>query len=510
MNGRENTRLVGKFAPYIIIFGALFILLSENLARIGDRWLKFDESYSHGFLLLLVSIILVVKKLKTEPRNPGFYPWWLFPFFLALLGYALGGILRVEALQDLLLIPITLSAFAILLGWEQVRGLVLPVGVIFFAMPFWDYISWPLQLITVAVNEVWLGLLGIDFRIDGIYVYLTGIGVFEVAHGCSGLRYFLVGLSLSVLYGELNLKTILSRSVLMLAAVSLALLANWIRVFVIIYMGYETNMQSGLIAEHDNFGWWVFGVTLVPLFLFGRYLEKRETGTKNRTLLDLRKTSNGRFIASMCIAFLSMLAFFVIPPSHGTVSKEPKGYDLRLDGGKYNSIFQKSLEGWRPQINNPDRIFQQSLFETSVSYGNRGNSPIMYYASIHSYDFQRQGAEVIQYFNKMYNAQDWKVMDLFDIQSNGGRKLKGLTLEERGTGRSIHLAYGYYVEGYWEGNELRAKLAQLKGFHNSRTDASVFAFGVACSDCNGREALGIFIDDSLSQLVSAVDDHYQR
>ena len=510
MDKVERRRLVGKGAPYVISFGALAILFSESLARIGDRWLKFDESYSHGFLLLFVSIILVGKKLKAESRTAGFYPLWFFPFCLALLGYSLGGILRVEAIQDLLLIPITLSVFAILLGWEQVRRLMFPVGVLFFAMPFWDYLSWPLQIITVSVNEVGLGLLGISFRIDGIYVYLTDIGVFEVAHGCSGLRYFLVGMSLSVLYGELNLKTISSRFVLVLAAVALSLLANWIRVFVIIYMGYKTNMQSGLIAEHDNFGWWVFGVSLIPLFLFGRFLEKRESSTKNPTKSRCQNHTKGGFIASTCIAFFSILAFVGIPSSYGIITKEPNRYDVRLDGEKYSPVFHKGLEGWRPHINNPDRVFQQTLFKSFGLHSGLSTSPIMYYASIHSYDFQRQHAEVIQYFNKMYDAQHWKVIHLFDIQTTGGKILKGLSLEERGTGKSVHVAYGYYVEGYWESDELHAKLAQLKGFHNSRTDASVFAFGVACSDCNGTEALEVFINDSLSLLVSAVDEYFQR
>src|SRR5690554_8110709 len=67
-----------------------------------------------------------------------------------------------------------------------------------------------------------------------------------------------------------------SRLMLFGLGVVFALVANWIRVFVIIYMGYKTNMQSSLIDDHDNFGWWVFAGTLVPLYFIARRLEIKD------------------------------------------------------------------------------------------------------------------------------------------------------------------------------------------------------------------------------------------
>jgi len=49
--------------------------------------------------------------------------------------------------------------------------------------------------------------------------------------------------------------------------------------------------------------------------------------------------------------------------------------------------------------------------------------------------------------------------------------LSGLTMRYRKSDELIHLAFGYYVEGRWERNELKAKLAQLPGILNKRTDA---------------------------------------
>src|SRR5690606_28122981 len=159
--------------------------------------------------------------------------------------------------------------------WKQARLLIVPIGFLYFAIPFWDYLSMPLQLITVAVNEVGFRLTDISAEIEGVFVHLPGIGTFEVAHGCSGLRYLIVGLTLTTLFGYLNYDQWSLRFILIALGLLLSLVANWIRVFIIIYAGYKTNMESSLIEDHDMFGWWVFAATLVPLFWVANTLARK-------------------------------------------------------------------------------------------------------------------------------------------------------------------------------------------------------------------------------------------
>jgi exosortase len=512
----ERNRLRGIFrsiAPYLFSFGALVLLVAPTLESVFSRWLKFDESYSHGFLLFAVSLFITAKKWKEQPPVAGFYPWWFLPFILALTAYMLGGILRVEALQELVLVPLILSVLAILVGWDQGRKFILPIGLLVFTMPVWDYISWPLQLMTVAANKIGLGLLGIDFRIDGVFVYLTGVGAFEVAGGCSGLRYLLVGQSLALLYGELNLRTVRSRIILFIAAVGLSLFANWLRVFVIIYMGYETNMQSSLIENHDNFGWWVFAATLIPLFLLGRKLEKtsveQAADAAEPGFAQIPKTSGPRYIGPALVLVLSLAAFVALPSNRGDIREVPESYDLSLSGEKYAPVFSPGLEGWRPQIRNADRVFQQTLFERSSVEEAAEQMPKVFYASIHSYDFQRQGAEVVQYFNRNYDPDEWQVEDIFTLEGPGSRMLRGITLQQRNSGRYIHFAYGYYVEAIWESDPLQAKLAQLAGFFNARSDGSQITFGVSCGNCDGPEALKPFVQHNMPKLLNSIDAEYQ-
>lgn len=506
---------IGRLSlPFILAYAALTWLVFPTLEGIFSRWLKFDESYSHGLLMLAVSAFLVVRTCLAHPVRPGFYPVWLLPFFLALVGYGLGDILRIQAIQEIVIVPLLLGVLAVFMGWRQVRHFIIPVGLLFFTVPVWDFLSWTLQVITVEINQLLLGMMDIEFRVEGVFVYLIGVGAFEVAHGCSGLRYLLVGQSLALLYGELNLKRLRSRVVLFVAGVLLALMANWIRVFVIIYMGYETNMQTSLIEDHDNFGWWVFAGTLVPLFFFGRWLEnspleQRDFAAEasNRAQSDV--ASSDKWLVTGVVAMVALpLAFWVsLPSTERNLRAEPEPMELRLDGERYGTLFSNRLDDWRPSVRNPDRAYVQTLFDRNRVAEGSGASETLYTA-VYSYDYQRHSAELIQYSNRLYDREVWHTEDFYRIDTAGPATFRGVTIRNRATGKTIDIAYTYYVEGFWETDELSAKLAQVRGFVNTRADASWILYGVSCDECDRRARLSDLIDNSLEAMVNAIDERY--
>jgi len=509
----RDRSLVQTVLPFLIIFGALFLLIWPTVEGIVSRWFKFDESYSHGLLLLLVSVVLIVRTVKKESPVPGFYPLWLVPFALALIAYGLGDILRVQALRELTVVPLFLGVLAILLGWQQVKAFIIPVGILFFTVPVWDYLSWTLQVITVEINRLLLGFFDIDFEVEGVFVYLIGVGAFEVAHGCSGLRYLLVGQSLAALYGELNFRCLRSRVVFFLTAVGFALLANWIRVFVIIYMGYETNMESSLIRNHDNFGWWVFAATLVPLFLIGRKLEMtnaEQTTRVERKLPVTGKGGNRRLWSGvLATSALPVLILALLPSSAGEIKPSPDSFDLGLNTERYAPLFGNTLSGWKPQIRNPDLVFVQTVFDREAVTGDSGPEQ-QFFVGVYSYEYQRHRAELVQYWNHIYDRDEWLPERFFKVMSPSGVPLQGITLRSLSSGKRVYLAYGYYVAGLWETDQWRAKFAQVMGFFSPRTDASLVIFGTACENCDGEAAVSELVSDVMPLIVRQVDLYFQE
>ncbi|WP_417522057.1 exosortase/archaeosortase family protein [Marinobacter sp.] len=497
--------VVRQLLPYLVMLFGVGLLVLPTLEGVVSRWLKLDESYSHGFLLLAVSVFLTVQAVKRHPIVAGFYPFWLVPLCLCLLGYWLGGLIRLQALQQLTLVPMLLSALAVLMGWRQVRWLIIPVGLLFFTIPVWDFLSWNLQLITVAVNKFLLGLLDIDFEVEGVFVYLIGVGTFEVAHGCSGLRYLLVGQALVLIYGELYLSRVRSRVLLFCCGVAFALVANWIRVFVIIYMGYETNMQSSLIEDHDNFGWWVFAATLVPLYFIARRLELQDEKCQSNTSTETTFVQERKAVGvSLGVVLLCVgVTYAALPDKRSSVLDQPKSYGIDIQE-RYAPVFGAQLAGWRPQIQNPDWAYAQTLFDRQ-QISTDGSLDEQFYLGVFTYEFQRHRAELVQYTNRLYDTNLWVPEQFYKVPSKLNIPIQGITLKSLATGEKIHIAYSYMVEGRWETDQWRAKLAQVLGFFSERSDASLLIAAVRCGDCTPQESLLNFVETTFPQSVSSIN-----
>ena len=125
-----------------------------------------------------------------------------------------------------------------------------------------------LQWLTVHVVRIALRVTGVPSYFSGEYVQIPA-GIFQIQGGCSGLHYFIVGLAIAVLLGELRRDDWRVRLQLILVGGALAILSNWVRVYSIILAGHLSHMQSYLVrVSHYSYGWFVFLATLVLFFFY--------------------------------------------------------------------------------------------------------------------------------------------------------------------------------------------------------------------------------------------------
>jgi exosortase len=495
----------------ILGIAALLISMWPTVFGILSRWAEIDEAYSHGYLLLGMSLWLSVQAWRKERPVVSLYPLWLIPFILGLAAYAVGELLLIQALRDLVVVPIIMLALLVLWGWRQFLPFLIPVGIVFLAIPVWDFSAYTLQQITVVINDLLLGLMDIEFRIEGIYVYLIGVGTFEIAHGCSGLRYLLVSLVLTSVYGHLNFRLWKTRILLVAIGVGFALLANWIRVFVIIYMGYETNMTSSLIEDHEFFGWIVFAGTLVPLMLLARKLEDVESKDENRTAGPTSSPSKrGSLLPKVGLAAVVLLPLAVA----GASEISSRGSNSAVTTIKYSPltspwvrIFQKDKLNWMPQFSGADITYEDVFVNPASATGSAGES----FAAVGLYTYLKQapGKKLVQYSNKIYSPETWVVEKTFELTTESGSPMSGLVLRKQLGDKKLHVAYAYYVEGTWVDSAVEAKLAPLLGSFNSRNDASLISLAVDCSDsCNPKEQLEAIASSVENSVRKSLDDHF--
>ncbi|MCC5813106.1 MAG: exosortase, partial [Ectothiorhodospiraceae bacterium] len=244
MEGASSTYRYWRWDVAVIASALLLVIAlhAEPVTRLFNRWLRFDEAYSHGLFVLGVTGFLLYRVLRHSrfPLNPS--PSGMVLAVLTALVITTADVINILIVQQVGVVFLWWTIAVAILGWHAGLRLAIPIGFLYYAVPVWDYLTRALVNAAVVVNDFLLGFMGIHFRVDGVYIQLLDVGTFEVADGCSGLRYLVVALTLSTLFSALNFSRVREWLLLHAAAIGLALLVNWVRIFVIILAGYQTDM----------------------------------------------------------------------------------------------------------------------------------------------------------------------------------------------------------------------------------------------------------------------------
>jgi len=232
------------------------------------RWsapVSVTDTYSHGWLILLICIGLVVRArrdLAAASVHPS--PLAAVALAAAIVVWLVSYRASIEGVQVPLQPLIYWLAVSTAFGAAVGRVLLFPVGYLYFAEPMWY--GTQLQHLTVLVTRGLLALTGPTASIVGDVIRLPN-GTFVIEEGCSGLHFMIVGLAVAALYGEQRRDSWPVRLRQLALMAGLALVANWVRVYTVIEAGYLTDMQSYLVrVSHYGFGWCVFAVALFVFF----------------------------------------------------------------------------------------------------------------------------------------------------------------------------------------------------------------------------------------------------
>ena len=243
---------------YLAWVAVAFPEVRDNLHQ---RWTTAGD-LDFGYLLLAIAIGIGLYIGERTPRWP--LPVWVFPTALlasqvaALVARAAGveSVLHVTLLAGWPLLVVTLGSQTLAAASLRAASIVL------MALPIWYLLIRPLQLITAWVAEFWVSLAGITAYVEGTYISLPS-GTIHIAGGCSGIKYLLSALALALINNAI-LKQTLRREIGLLALAALfAMAANWIRVTLLVFVGYFESVDHPLIDDHDFFGWCVFAVIVL-------------------------------------------------------------------------------------------------------------------------------------------------------------------------------------------------------------------------------------------------------
>lgn len=255
---------------------SLFILVYFPVLRnLVSAW-NNSEEYSHGFLIVPISIYIIwAKKKKLSDIPVGSNAWGLMMTVFSLIVYIVSQLAGISTLSSLMMI-VTISGMVLLLyGFKILIELVFPIFFLLLMIPIpaqiYSSATMPLQLFVSKVSTGLAFLFNVPLFREGNVIHLPE-RTLEVVQACSGLRSIVSLLTLSLVFGYFTLKSNLLRTILFFTGVPAAIFVNIIRVLlmVIAFYYFDYDLTKGSI--HTVFGVVIFFLALLFIYIIQRVL----------------------------------------------------------------------------------------------------------------------------------------------------------------------------------------------------------------------------------------------
>lgn len=263
---------------------ALFILAGvywSILPEMVQQWYE-DANYSHGFVVPLIAGYFAYEK-RQQLGELLVEPWWpgLVLLSLGILQLVIG-FLGTEFFTMRSSLVVTLAGMTLFLfGKKLFRLMLLPLAYLLFMVPLpyiiYDMIAFPLKLFVTRVSIASLKLMGVVVLREGNIIMLP-FTTLEVADACSGIRSLISLLALAVAYAFVLNMSQIRRSLLVLAAIPIAISANALRVVGTGLLAQYWGAQAAEGFFHEFAGMAVFVVAMALLIGLGSWLARGKGG----------------------------------------------------------------------------------------------------------------------------------------------------------------------------------------------------------------------------------------
>lgn len=486
-----NNRLLKPGWPFVGVTVVSLLLITVILYRqtvlyLGDIWSDISiGEYAHGFLVLAISIYLInynrTRLAKITPC-PTYMALPLVFFSVSL--WLVAVLVDVEMLQAIALLFVVISVLWAVTGHQVMKLLAFPLLFIGFAIPIWFPLSPILQDVTADIVFWVTRMVGVPaFRQENLII-VPG-GTFSVEEACSGLRYLLAALTLGSLYAYLNYISLTARVAVVMVVAGAALLANILRVFTVVYLGYITEMQHPWVADHLMLGWYIFGGLIALLLFIDVRFYKPETERvveADAELADSGARCGSSRLQSSVIGIVCVL-FLLAGPAVVYQQKNQQQFTMS------EIYLDVPTSEWSPQASSSNDWVPQykGAFGSKMNYQVRGHDVSVFVAY---YSAQKQGEEVINDLNRISNKKIWPTQ----LSRPGIRRtpvhgvLEQVIKNSENNKRMVW--YWYNIGGQTTINKYEAKLLQLRSLLTGKTQAFMVAVSIELNDADAaRKAL---------------------
>jgi len=489
---------LGAALPVLAATTAAVAALWSSAASLAGNWVSIHD-YRHGFIIAPVALLwLAVAARRVPARAVRASLAGMVLLAAALVAWLVSWRAHSDIAIEALLPPVIWLTILAVSGWTVAREVIGPVAYLYFAIPVWEFLLPTLQWLSVHVTEASLAIAGVPAQVTEYLVTLPS-GSFEIVEGCSGKRYFVIAFAVSVIAGVFQKLRGWRMSMLVLAGGLLALVANWLRIFVVIYAGYATEMRHYLVAvEHESFGNVIFALLLAAIYVAAHMLARVRAQRSARHVPRAASAPGSlpELRALLLVPFVLLgatAALAYAPVGERDIAKRELGH-FPVAAGRWQGPLPPVV-AWSPRFARPDG-------ERRASYRTTSGQAVEIYLNF--YASQEDGRELVYFDNSLLAPGFWSRSWPFEmrvLESDGMRPLA--TMEALGPYRQRWLLAYVYKVGRW--TTLREPMAQVGYGLQSLlrpAPAGVVSLTVQCAE-NCQEAQ-VLVQDFWHEMSSSL------
>ncbi|MEO6277421.1 exosortase A [Roseateles sp.] len=378
------------------LLAALYYDTGAAMVGIWNR----SETFAHAWVVPPISAWLVWR-LRADlavltPRPALRWLWLLLPLGLLWL---LGDLAAANAATQFALVGMFVLMVPVLLGTEVARRIAFPLGFLFFAVPFGDFMTPWLIDRTADFTVVAVRATGIPVFREGTQ-FIIPTGAWSVVQACSGIRYLMASVMVGTLFAYLNYRSYRKRWVFVGVAIVTPLVANWLRAYMIVMLGHLSGNTLAVGVDHLIYGWVFFGIIMLAMFMIGaRWSEPDPEREAAPAGASPQPGSPARWSGAL-VAAVALLALPLVLQSqvqHAVATGEPVLVAPTVPGWNWRD---EPMTTWRPHFQNPASVLH-GRYEPEA-----GGPAIGLY--IGYYRDQRQGRQLVTSVNRFIDDENNK------------------------------------------------------------------------------------------------------
>ena len=448
---QEGLTIQQRWSFFLVTASALLIvvLFWRTGLSIVQTW-NSSRTFSHGFLIVPLFLYLIwVRRAQVSslPSKPNF---WGLPLLAVLgAGWLLGNLGEVQIAQQFALVGMLVAAIWTVLGTDLVRALLFPLAFLFFAVPFGENLVGRLQDVTAWFAVTGLRLTNIPVILENRTITVPS-GVWVVAEACSGIRYLISSLVLGLVFSSIVYRSWRRRLAFVIASIVVPIIANGLRAYGVIVLGYLTSNELASGVAHIIYGMVFF--TVVQLVLFAIGLKWRESpACPTRHLASPELDGHARSAQAAALAAVCAIALVGwLPWSASHLWNRPFASDIRRQPPLSVSLpWQPAATydiSWAPDLHpdaKPPKVTLPELVGTSICSARYSD---------------HRGLELVSGYNRVVNPDIW-----FDEPG----RLKNVIVDGQTVTvqqRLLRSNFGSRVDWiwYWVGGEFTANPGRVK------------------------------------------------